>query len=352
MQLIVYFFPWQMFFYANKTISVDEADFWEKSYLLRQRQSQLGGMFSNTDNRTITNEKNEEGQRESILKGKESIKKGQACPLFIMDIANSIVSAGKSLQLIRHIPMTLSTASVKGSHCDIDGGNGFFSARNGAYHGQSFSDLTLSEVLCVSLAGLIGHGDRIFPYLCKDDWCKTKIASYDFGPKTLNKRQIESDSGEIFPVTCSEKNWYKFYFETLRDKGVIDEKYLHRDWNDFPDIREEKKADGVNGLPFLRSFCPENPVMIVCQTILSRHEDAWKTLNLSKKSCLPALNDEDLRKAVFGEGETRSTFGFGGTSYASGFLFGETEYIRSKNDSNMLEMVFPFPTILPSFQVQ
>ena len=73
-------------------------------------------------------------------------------------------------------------------------------------------------------------------------------------------------------------------------------------------------------------------------------------MNISQKFCLPSLNDEVLRKAIFG-GESTAFSDSEGTNYTFGFQFGESEYHRSQDDRKLLGMLFPFPTILPSFQV-
>ena len=99
----------QMFFYANKAISVDEADFWEKSYLLRRIQYQKLDVSDITNRILLRNDKKEMSGRESIsmsipIKGKEQNNSNiQTCPSFIKEIAMAIVSSGKSLQLIQHL---------------------------------------------------------------------------------------------------------------------------------------------------------------------------------------------------------------------------------------------------------
>ncbi|KAL5189678.1 Gamma-tubulin complex component 5 [Glycine soja] len=58
---------------------------------------------------------------------------------------------------------------------------------------------------------------------------------------------------------------------------------------------------------------------------------------------------EGLRKAIFG-GENAAFSDSEGMNYTFGFHFGESEYLRSQDDRKLLEMLFPFPTILPLFQ--
>lgn len=335
-----------MFFYANSKISVDEDDFWEKSYILRQTECQkldIGLSASTCDNNPGTgmNDKRNVGQRESIsmsssLKGKEQTNRHlQACPLFIKDIAKSIVSAGKSLQLIRHTPVTSSVVSGNGSDLHTD--DGFRYSKNGSYYEQSIAGLTLSEVFCLSLVGFIGHGDYVSRYLCQDDWYKQ--------PK------VENHGNGKFPMTCSEKIWYKLLVDTLSEKRLHDVKFAHKDKNKFPVTVEEKKnVDTKNKISPLGSFCSENPAITVCQMILPRNRVAWKSLNLSRNFHLPPLNDEVLRKAIFGM-ESGISSAVEGTNFTFGFQFGGSDYLRSQDDSKMLEMLFPLPTLLPSFQV-
>ncbi|XP_062101066.1 uncharacterized protein LOC133806986 [Humulus lupulus] len=339
----------EMFFYANRTTSVDEADFWEKSYLFRQTQcleldSDITALISSCGLGTMVNEKKEVGQRESISisssKGKDRSNVDlQAYPLFIKDIARAIVSAGKSLQLIRHIPITSSVIAGRGYEYDVD--TGFGNLKDGFSHGQSIAGLTLSEAFCVSLSGLIGHGDHIFRYLYQDDWHKNNIIQ-SFG-LSLNQEKIGSDEHELLPGACFEKFWYKYFVDTLLEKKLI-----NVETNGAITSGEKMTEADANKLLLLRAFCPENPAITVCQEILSRNKEAWKALNLSRNFYLPPLNDEVLRKAIFCESDTISAVE--GTDYTFGFQFGESGYLRTQDDSKMLETLFPFPTVLPSYR--
>lgn len=163
---------------------------------------------------------------------------------------------------------------------------------------------------------------------------------------------MENRNGEsLSTFTCSEKIWFMFFVDTLLQKREIDLESKHKDPNDCYDTKEENMAAGdVDELPFLRLFCSENPVLTVCQTFLNKNRDAWSKLNLSRNFFLPSLNDESLRKAIFC-GKSAPSFASGGTNYAFGFQFGESEYLRLQDDTKLLEDLFPFPTVLPSFQV-
>ncbi|KAL4590979.1 hypothetical protein LXL04_003927 [Taraxacum kok-saghyz] len=243
----------EMFFYANKAIAIDEAEFWEKSYLLRSKQHH------------VTTFPKARGQKENNL---------VVCPLFFKDIAKEIVSAGKSLQLIQHIPIT---SSLVGKHHETE---------------RCMTQLSLSEIFCLSLTALIGHGDHMSEIFWKND----KIIS-----------AIES-----FEKLDSEKIWHKF----LVDVNM-------------------KEENPVPFEPLLTSFCPKNPTITVCQKVLQTNIHHLSPLNLSKNYTLPPLNDDELRKAIFGEHLTTAN---------SGFPFGDSD------SQKVMESLFPYPTILPSFK--
>ncbi|KAF4379084.1 hypothetical protein F8388_022171 [Cannabis sativa] len=337
----------EMFFFANRTTSVDEADFWERSYLFRQTQcpeldSNMTTLISSCGLGTMVNEKKEVGQREPISiyisKGKDRNNADLlACPLFIKDIAREIVSAGKSLQLIRHIPIASPVVAGRGYEYDVHAS--FSNLKDDCCHSQSIAGLTLSEVFCVSLSGLIGHGDHIFRYLCQDDWHKNNIIrSLGY---SMNKEKIGGDEHKLLPEACSEKIWYKYLVDTLSEK-----KLSNVETNVAITSGEKMAEFDANKSHLLRAFSPENPVITVCQEILSRNKESWTVLNLSRDFYLPPLNDDVLRKAIFSESDTFSAVEK--TDYIFGFQFGESEYLRTQDDSKMLETLFPFPTVLPS----
>ncbi|XP_061343178.1 uncharacterized protein LOC133289290 isoform X2 [Gastrolobium bilobum] len=342
----------EMFFFANKEVSVDEAEFWEKSYLLRMLQrNKLDAEFSSAnyvgDPVPASNDK-EIGRRDSIslsstIKGKEKgIRDRSACPFFIKDLAKSIISAGKSLQLMRHVPNSLAVCS-KGSNCEIGNTNHL---NYGLYPSQRMAGLALSEVFSISLAGLIGHGDHVCKYFWQDDWYESvSVSSFE---SYVKKEKTENDNNEnLIAPPYSEKIWYKFLIDTLFKKGSADLKLKYEDINNYTrDLRVTRVVE--DELLPLRS-CIENPVITVCQTTLGKNGDALKTLNLSQKFCLPSLNDGGLRKAIFG-GESAAFSDSEGTNYTFGFQFGESEYLCSLDERKLLEMLFPFPTVLPLFQ--
>ncbi|KAJ4844658.1 hypothetical protein Tsubulata_024215 [Turnera subulata] len=340
----------EMFFYGDKAISVDKAEFWDKGYQLRQLQRCKLDTEHPAVNSSfpLKNNKKEPHGRDSLYLS-DSMRREelndcelQVCPLFFKEIAKLILSAGKSLQLIRHVPVSSSVASSKIS--DADNGYSGYPNNNrdldsGQYIGHRFAGFTLSESFCVSVASLVGLEDYISRYL--DEQCAPKI-SPSFLSDIIIREEVEDSRGESLPkLTCSER------IGTLSmRKGIKLESQPQEDIN-FSQLDEECTVTAaVEKLTLQGSFCVENPVITVCQPLLDKDSNSRKTLNLSRNFCLPPLNDEALREAVFGE-ESRSCSAVKGTNYAFGFQFDKSEYLRSQADIKLLEALFPFPTILP-----
>ncbi|KAK4759939.1 hypothetical protein SAY87_023070 [Trapa incisa] len=131
-----------MFFHANNTISLKDPEFGEKSTQYLNMASATDPVPLKGDNKEI---------RKSVSGRKETSNDGHLlCPMFLKDIAISIVFVGKSLQLIRYVPTMQSIVSCgqRGSKVnDIDA--------------SDRSSLTLSETFYISVASFIGLGDHI-----------------------------------------------------------------------------------------------------------------------------------------------------------------------------------------------
>ncbi|GAB4846291.1 hypothetical protein Ancab_025292 [Ancistrocladus abbreviatus] len=315
----------EMFFYENTDVSVNSAEFWEKSYLLRLSSLQKLGI-------EVSDAVCDQNNRDL-----------QACPLFMKDVASAIISAGKSLQLIRHVPMT--SVSAASSEDGLESIDGFASPADGidsstVHQVDSIAGLTLSEVFCLSLSGLIGHGDHVFNHFQQDDLHSMIIHSLESVMEETKFRD-----GERSPILASSgKTWFDFMRDTLWEREPLcnDEKVLSN--------LEENIAPGlVNKLPNMRSFCPENPVITISKMFLNKNRDCWDALNLSKNFNLPPINDEDLCKAVF-NAKSGLASSARATNYTFGSQFSESEHLHSQGYIDVLEMLFPFPTILPAIQ--
>lgn len=319
-----------MFFYENKNISIDETEFWEKSYLLRSRTFEKLDLDSPTNVLAAMKEKKDMTGTEDMsgrsTKEKEVKERDfDVCPMFIKDMGKAIVSAGKSLQLIRHAPITsfsaVPTDNEKLAPC--------------------VARLTLSEAFCVSLAALIGHSDHIAEYIWQDNLIASSFES-------SMKKQNDRNGDTLGNISHPDKVWCKFLADTLDQKREFGLESLRRDVSVLDLTQKKLVSDGVND-PNLGAFFPQNPAMSVCHKYLLDNGDTLSKLNLSRSLQLPPLNDEELRKTIFRENAesclSRST------DFSFGFQFGESEVHRQDEDKKMLEMLFPFPTLLPSFQV-
>ena len=316
-----------MFFYANKGIAIDETEFWEKSYLLRTAKIKNLEIGSSSD--VLLKDKKDITGRESIsTREKEGGEiEHHVCPLFIKDMGKAIVSAGKSLQLIRHAPLP-SLSDVPADNHEIR---------------RCIAGLTLSEVFCVSLAALIGHSDHISEYVWRDNLIVSSFES------PVGKEK-EERNGEILPFISSDKVWYKILANVLGQKREIVSGSTHIDTDVFSLQKEKLGPDGVDDVPCVGTYCPQNPAITVCQRFLYGNKDAQSALSLSRNLYLPPLDDKELRKAVFYK-NSGSCSEEKSTDFTFGFWFDESEYVRRQEETKMLEMLFPFMTLLPSFQV-
>ncbi|KAG7660235.1 Gamma tubulin complex component C-terminal [Arabidopsis suecica] len=336
----------ELFFTANQSVSVDDAEFWEKSYQLMKVPNSKSNVTSLNEKKVMSGH----DANSSLASDKDKEQNTRVlCPLFIKDICKSIVSAGKSLQLMQHIP---STSSENSGKTQFHGRNGYGKSSVGSLLTKmsscsSTADLSLSEVFCLTLAGLIGHGDHVSRYLWKDEadeWeISPTLASYISG-ELVN----DMDNKDLPVLTCSERMWYKLLVGAVQEKRAMEAKSELQSACYATGVK-----DGNSGLTAQKAlqglFCNENLVVSVSKMDLERNRNAWNVLNLSQNYCLPSLNDESLLSAVFEESGMADA-GLSGTNYKFGFQFGRSEYISSQDDTNLLETLFPFPTLLPSFQ--
>ncbi|KAJ8541065.1 hypothetical protein K7X08_001881 [Anisodus acutangulus] len=314
----------EMFFHANKQIAVEESEFWEKSYLLRSAKLDTGRVADSLLSIKRTNDvsRKEPNDVSGLAKEKEAKERDMdVCPLFIKEIARDIISAGKSLQLVQHTPMTSSV---------------FASGR--------IAGLSLSEIFCVTLSALIGYGDHISEYLFQEKKIVPLVKSF------IGRQKVERSNESIQEMTLSDKEWCKFLVDTVTQKGKATLHSCHAlgEEVDSSVVKEDKL--GLDGNDILSlGFRPENPAITTSQKILYAHRDAWGALNLSREFYLPPLNDEGLRQAIF-DGSGGSFVATKNTNYTFGFQFDESERDRLEEDVNFLEELFPFPTLLPPFQ--
>ncbi|KAG6735890.1 hypothetical protein POTOM_061436 [Populus tomentosa] len=203
---------------------------------------------------------------------------------FEEEISKSIVSAGKSLQLIRHVPISFSMMFEKRRHTDINvfGGS---SDDSGCKHSPTdLCRVNLVGDFCVSVAGLIGHGDHIFRYFLQNEQSKSKSAA-PLVSAIIRKEENKDDEA------CTKR----------------------------------MKIGAVDEFPLQGTFFQKIQLSLQCQSLLDKSHIWWR-----KNGPVSAVK---------------------GTDYAFGFQFGVPDYDDSQNDTKLLEVLFPFPTVLPSFQV-
>ncbi|KAG7647004.1 Gamma tubulin complex component C-terminal [Arabidopsis thaliana x Arabidopsis arenosa] len=252
----------ELFFTANQSVSVSDAEFWEKSYLLtRVLVTAADAAYPSTSS--------------------------ENCEKIQYHGRNGFGNSGCGILLA--------------------GKNSF----------RSTADLSLSEIFCLSLAGLIGHGDHVSRYLWKDETDEWEIsptlASYISG-------KLVNGTGDL--LTYSERMWYKLLVGAVQEKKSIEAKSELQSPCCVTCVKEEKNVLAAEKV-LQGLFCHENLVVSASKMDLERNKNAWHVLNLSENYCLPSLNDKSLLSAVF-EG--------------------------SGDDTKILETLFPFPTLLPSFQ--
>lgn len=336
----------QIFFYHNDTISVDAVDFWEKSYLIRTAHRKAGDLIG-TDSASkraslslsdIPTCGVQSISSHNLDKGKEhNIRDLEVCPLFLKEMAQAIISAGKSLQLIRHISSGMPLRNeMDNDRMDVSGHINrtlFMEMENRNF---SIAGLTLAEVFVVSLVALVSQGDHI----SGNRLCGKKIM-----PSTEYQKPTNENGTEIPVSTFPEKIWSKLLIEGISPE--VENKTDLKCNGTLSTPCKDKQAEEYLPSP---SFCAENPVITVCQNLLLKDGHDLSKMNISRNLFLPPLDDEGLRDAIF-DGRFGSSIGSKRTNYAFGFGFTDYEYSRKQSDLLVLEGLFPFPTILPPFKV-
>lgn len=240
--------------------------------------------------------------RSSISQGGSTLS-DTTCPQFFATMSKAIVSAGKSLQLVHHAQdqsFDTSCTSKTSISCD--------SQDKKSKSARAMGILTLAEVFLVSLVGLSHDQDHIFEHLIR--------------------HSIDNQSIKMDKIEGNSKAWLDFLSDAIEGRN-----------------RNCSVGSGLN------SFLACNPAVIVCGEMLEKNKSSWKELNISGSFYLPPLNDNMLRKAVFG-GTRLIDIGIEGTDYRFGFPSGEIERLHIEDDKRALESLCAFPTILPSFPVK
>jgi gamma-tubulin complex component 5 len=382
-----------MFFYANNAVTIDEAAFWEMSYMLRVRGSPVDSSSSFTNSESV--KKKESGNQESTAAVAASKASNQgsvdiSCPVFLKDIAMAIVSAGKSFQLIKHVQDVHRVEIHKGkqglnvdqdtscnSQCKFWPDTSSLRIQFGdprceytveELTGRFGNDshemglLTLSEIFLICLSWILENGDHVYEYLRKFHADSTQPN------KDFVRRQVQETE-----ETCAENNSEKTWVKLLRNatsgrKYVGAAKILFRNTvitNESSSVHGGLNDASSNGVErYFPLSCCGNPAITAFKDMLQRNPNPWSELNISESFHLPPLNDEDMRRAIFANGhsagtrtggDTQSTTFFqrlDGTDYKYGFQFNNLEYVHQEDDRRILEDLYAFPTLLPCANVR
>ncbi|XP_006664166.1 gamma-tubulin complex component 5-like [Oryza brachyantha] len=378
----------EMFFYANKEVTIDQPAFWEMSYMLRVRgpradsSSTLAGSESTRKKELMSQEATATG---TFLKSSNQGSADILCPVFLKDIARAILSAGKSFQLVQHVQDAHRIQTREVIHeFNVDQHGNYISQQKfqpdtsslriqdkhlaceeiiEESTGQFGNDprkmgfLTLSESFLICLSGLLENGVHVDDYLrnlCADNAPVNK--------KFVHSKSSVQETEETCGENSSEKTWLKLLREATSGRKydgmekTLARNAVMRDPTFVPGDHQDASSIAVE-----RHFnlsCYENPAIIACQEMLQKNKNSWSDLNISRSFHLPPLNDENMRKAIFGDrdtsgtrpGDTQSTTylpRLDGTDYKFGFQFDDSEYARQEDDRRTLEALYTFPTLLP-----
>ena len=373
-------------------MSIDQPSFWETSYLLRQSRwikSRSGPLLNPRGTESTRQDIKDASNQDSIPKSSYARGRDQSdmdilvCPMFLKDMARAIISAGKSLQLVRHVRddnVSLYDKSEGGEiydfanhHCKSEAGSDNLSftkyedqrttsnTSNGEpsshshdmNHAREMGVLTLSEVFLLSLLGLVGDSDRVYEYF------RVSVLELRQACKgSMGKQNMMMGLGDnIQPSPIYSKTWFKFLTDVISDRKHVDCSY-----GEHTVKLLILKGQPENVTSTVSSFCPRNPVVGVCREFLQKNKPYCNELNISRNFHLPPLNDENLWKTIFGEIPNEDKIvtdvlnrvtppRLSGTDYTYGFQFDGVKHVRLMNDTRTLETLYPFPTLLPCFQV-
>uniref|UniRef100_A0A0E0G7I5 Gamma-tubulin complex component n=1 Tax=Oryza nivara TaxID=4536 RepID=A0A0E0G7I5_ORYNI len=375
----------EMFFYANKAVTIDQPAFWEMSYMLRVRGPRTDSSSTLADNESIRKKEliNQEATAAAaLLKSSNQGFVDILCPVFLKDIARAILSAGKSFQLVQHVQETHRIQTREVIHeFNIDQHGNYISQQKfrpdtssiriqdkrediieestGQFGNNAckMGFLTLSESFLICLSGLLENGDHVDDYLrklCADNAPVNKTIVHS----KSNVQETEEVCGE----NSSEKTWLKLLRDATSGRDydgmekTLAKNAVMRDPTFVPGDHQDVSSTEVES--YFNLSCYENPGITACQEMLERNKNSWSDLNISKSFHLPPLNDENIRKSIFGDrdssgtipGDTLSTTYFprlDGTDYKFGFQFDDSEYIHQEDDRRTLEALYTFPTLLP-----
>uniref|UniRef100_A0A453AME0 Gamma-tubulin complex component n=1 Tax=Aegilops tauschii subsp. strangulata TaxID=200361 RepID=A0A453AME0_AEGTS len=338
----------EMFFYANNAVTIDQPAFWEMSYMLRVRGSRSDNSSTLTDSesiRTKESSKQEPSNAGACLKTSNQGYVDILCPVFLKDISRAIVSAGKSFQLVQHAQSTHHNRTNDGTNgFDVDQCFNHSSRQN--WPGVLSSDiqnvhlrcedaltksagqfghdaremglLTLSEIFLICLSGLLENGDHVSEYLRR-----LRAGGAPDIQAFLEYKRDAQGMEEACAENCSEKTWLKLLRDAIsgtKYDGMeknLSEDAVTRDPIFVHGYLQDVSSNAVE-TPF-SPCCYENPAITACGDVLRRNPNSWSDLNISTRFALPPLNDDNMRRTIFGDRQSAGTSTCGDTQPTPSF---------------------------------
>ncbi|KAI5075340.1 hypothetical protein GOP47_0009416 [Adiantum capillus-veneris] len=324
----------ELFFNANKSVAIEDAAFWQNGFHLRyfKPQKSIGFDESQDPEHLSASDmylQSKEGlnmqQKSSYTRTVKSTDLNSysdklACPNFLQHVAKSILSAGKSLQLLQHV------------HSETAGE-------------FSSSDLALkTSSLLPSLKGL------------GSSYCLS------------DNERMESMKEVSIPSAGSQ--------------GFDEASYFKNSWNQWR-MQTAKSAEKSLSLlvrPEMTASLENNEISgtVSASCVSDRHivpslvsESARNSFSLSQSVALPPLDDDDIYEAIFVASDVddslkeractvvvHSTDAVNskmvkgdllvGTDYGTGFGCGSLLVHHAKIDTTAMGQLFPASTMLPS----
>lgn len=328
----------ELFFYANKSVAIEDAAFWQHGFCLRHSKPQKS---TGEYHRIELQDPDPELQLKDPLNMAfnsshlQTVKvveltghQGKlVCPSFLQHMAKSILSAGKSLQLLQHV------------------------------HRETAGEISGSNLSASSILPSMNGVRSSCHSLCKQQKELTRQVSITYPcAEGSNDSSIFSNSWRQWSMQASNSE--------LRSVLLLSEAKSDNSCVLVPsdEACEKKPAFNVLGNPFTTSLFPikkKDP------------ESGTNNMCLSQYIVLPPLNDEDIYKAIFTHATTsgspsefvsipdfhlKNTIDDNlerlsssmGTDYGSGFCCGNLLVHHAKMDTSSMERLFLSPTVLPS----
>ncbi|KAH7414738.1 hypothetical protein KP509_14G008400 [Ceratopteris richardii] len=301
----------ELFFYENKSVGIEDATFWQNGFLLRYYKP----------DRSMSDLYGHESKDQTKLSMSASFLQNKViCPKFLQHMAQSILSAGKSLQLLQHV------------------------------HRENTGD--------GSSVGMPSSPSSLHPSLR----CSFTSSS------SLNKERIEYVKGASVCLPCTdalESSNFDMSWDILRMEipNCVQRSFLS-------EVKPGKTPMLSNDETCDRNI-PSSSALTNSAVPSQNPGSVWDSVLSSQCAIPPPINDDDIYSAIFSichvddseeEGCSNnadpSTIAVNlvprkvkiltGTDYSAGYMCGKLLSYQAKMDSVAMQRLFPDATVLPS----